>query len=129
MVHRGQVMADRKKMVHDLQYKKKNFIFSLFYRRNLNVMCIKGHSPEKVVEMISLNHKFGSNFGTPTLFKVLKSYIKKLQLFMQGRSRCKIGSPDLQEFAAARTQNLYARGSSALSSLSVTLIHRQYVSA
>jgi hypothetical protein len=40
-----------------------------------------------------------------------------------------MGSPDLQEFAAARTQNLYARRSSALSSLSVTLIHGQCVSA
>jgi hypothetical protein len=30
-----------------------------------------------------------------------------------------MGSPDLQEFAAARTQNLHARRSSALGSLSI----------
>jgi hypothetical protein len=48
---------------------------------------------------------------------------------MWGHSLCKMGSPDLQEFAAARKQNLYARRSSALSSLSVTLIQGQCVSA
>jgi hypothetical protein len=48
---------------------------------------------------------------------------------MWGRSRCKMGSADLQEFTAARTQNLYARRCSALASLSVTLMHAQYVSA
>jgi hypothetical protein len=40
-----------------------------------------------------------------------------------------LGSPDLQEFAASCMQNLYARHSSALSSLSVMLIHGQCVSA
>jgi hypothetical protein len=39
-----------------------------------------------------------------------------------------MGSPDLQEFAAARTQNLYARRTSALGSLPVTLMHVQCVS-
>jgi hypothetical protein len=48
---------------------------------------------------------------------------------MQGRSRCKLGSPDLQEFSAARTQNLYARRNSALASLSVTLMQAKCVSA
>jgi hypothetical protein len=48
---------------------------------------------------------------------------------MWGRSRCKVGSPDLQEFAAGRTQNLYARCSSALASVSVTLMHAQCVTA
>jgi hypothetical protein len=48
---------------------------------------------------------------------------------MWGRSRCKMGSPDLQEYAAVRMQNLYARRSSALCSLSVTLMHAQCVSA
>jgi hypothetical protein len=47
---------------------------------------------------------------------------------MWERPRCKISSPDLQEFAAARTQNLYVRRSSALASLSVTLMHAQCVS-
>jgi hypothetical protein len=42
------------------------------------------------------------------LFKFLKLSVKKLQLLMWGRSQCKMGSRDLQEFAAARTQNLYA---------------------
>jgi hypothetical protein len=41
---------------------------------------------------------------------------------MWGRSRCKMGSPDLHELAAARTLNLYACRSSALFSLSVTLM-------
>jgi hypothetical protein len=36
-------------------------------------------------------------------------------------------SPDLQEFAASRTQNFYACRSSALCSLSVTLMHAQRV--
>jgi hypothetical protein len=34
-----------------------------------------------------------------------------------------MGSPYMHEFAAARTQNLYARRSNALCSLSVTLMH------
>jgi hypothetical protein len=34
-----------------------------------------------------------------------------------------MGSPDLHDFAAASTQNLYARRSSALASLFVTLMH------
>jgi hypothetical protein len=63
------------------------------------------------------------------LFKFLKSSVKKLRLLMWGCSRIKMGSPDLQEFAAVRTQNLYTRHSSALSSLSVTLIHGQCASA
>jgi hypothetical protein len=42
---------------------------------------------------------------------------------MWGRSQCKMISPDLQEFEATRTQNLYARPSSQLYSLSVTLMH------
>jgi hypothetical protein len=41
----------------------------------------------------------------------------------------KMGSSDLQEFAAARMQNLYLRRSSALGSLSVMLMHAQFVSA
>jgi hypothetical protein len=48
--------------------------------------------------------------------------------FLLGRSRCKMGSPDLREFASACTQNLYVRRSSALCSLSVTLMHAQGVS-
>jgi hypothetical protein len=63
------------------------------------------------------------------LFKFLKSAVKKQRLFMWERSRCKMGSPDLQEFAAARTQNLYARRSSVLNSLSFTLINGQCASA
>jgi hypothetical protein len=63
------------------------------------------------------------------LFKFLKSFVKKLRLYLWGRSRCKIGSPDLQELAAARTQNIYTRRSSALASLSVTIMHTQRVTA
>jgi hypothetical protein len=48
---------------------------------------------------------------------------------MLGRSRCKTGLPDLQEFAAARSQNLYAHRSSTLASLYVTLMHAECVSA
>jgi hypothetical protein len=85
---------------------------------------LKGHFHEEVVEIISLYNRFG-----PTLFKFLKSSVKKLRLFMWGRSRCKMGgSPDLHEFAAARTQNLYVRRSSVLYSLSVRLMHAQCVS-
>jgi hypothetical protein len=47
---------------------------------------------------------------------------------MWGRSRCKMGSPDLHEFAAARMQNLYSHRSSALCALSVMLMHEQCVS-
>jgi hypothetical protein len=89
-------------------------------------LILKGHSHEKVVEIISLHHRFGPNKGTPMLFKFLKSSVKKLRLFMRGSSQCKMGSTDLQEFAASRTQNLYVRGSNALSSLSVMLIHNVY---
>jgi hypothetical protein len=64
----------------------------------------------------------------PTLFICLKLSVKKLQLFKWGRSQCNLGSPDLQEFAAALTQNLYVRRSSALASLSVALILAQCVS-
>jgi hypothetical protein len=46
---------------------------------------------------------------------------------MWGRSYCKMRSPYLQEFAAERTQNLYASHSSALGSLFVTLMHAQCV--
>jgi hypothetical protein len=63
------------------------------------------------------------------IFKFLKPSVKKLRLFMLGRYRSERGSPDLQEFAAARTQNLYARCSSPLCSVSVTLMHAQDVSA
>jgi hypothetical protein len=48
---------------------------------------------------------------------------------MWGRFQCKMGSPDMQEFAAGRTQNFYARRSSALWSLSVMLMHPQCISA
>jgi hypothetical protein len=47
---------------------------------------------------------------------------------MWGYSRCKMGSPDLQEFAAAHTQNLYTRRSSMLGSLFFMLMHTQCVS-
>jgi hypothetical protein len=40
-----------------------------------------------------------------------------------------MGSPDLLEFVAERTQNLYARRGSALGSLPVMLMHAQFVSA
>jgi hypothetical protein len=66
-------------------------------------MVLKGHSHGKVVEMTSLYHRFGPNQGMAMIFKFLKSPIKKLRLFMWG---CKIGSLDLQEVAAARTQTL-----------------------
>jgi hypothetical protein len=42
----------------------------------------KGHSHEKVVEIIFLYHRFGPNYGTSMLFKYLKSSIKKLQLYV-----------------------------------------------
>jgi hypothetical protein len=47
---------------------------------------------------------------------------------MWGRSRCKMSSHDLQEFAAGRMQNLNASRINALCSLSVTLMHAQCVS-
>jgi hypothetical protein len=40
---------------------------------------------------------------------------------MWGHPRCKMGSPDLHEFAAARTQNLFARRSNVLCSLTVCI--------
>jgi hypothetical protein len=43
---------------------------------------LKGHSHKKVVEINSLHHKLGPNEGMPTIFKFLKLYFKKLQLFM-----------------------------------------------
>jgi hypothetical protein len=89
-------------------------------------MVLKGHSHGKVVEMTSLYHRFGPNQGMAMIFKFLKSPIKKLQLFMWG---CKMGSLDLQEVAAARTQNLYARHSSAQCLLSVMQYAILYVSA
>jgi hypothetical protein len=39
---------------------------------------------KKVVEIISLNDRFGPNKGTPTLFKCLKSFAKKLRLLCGG---------------------------------------------
>jgi hypothetical protein len=53
---------------------------------------------------------------TKALLKFLKSFVKKLRLFMWRRSRCKRGSPDLPEFAASRPQNLYMCRSRALRS-------------
>jgi hypothetical protein len=46
---------------------------------------------------------------------------------MLGRSRCRVGSPDLLKFAAVRTQNLGACRSIAWCSLFVALVHMQYV--
>jgi hypothetical protein len=42
----------------------------------------------------------------PTHFELLKLSFKKLPFFICGGSQCKMGSPDLQEFAALRQQNL-----------------------
>jgi hypothetical protein len=55
---------------------------------------LKGHSHKKVAEItgISLYIRFGPNLGMPTLFKFLKLSVKKLRLFMWGRSRYKMGS-------------------------------------
>jgi hypothetical protein len=46
-------------------------------------------SRKKVADIIALNDRFGPNQGTPTLHKILKSFVKKLRLFIWGRSRCK----------------------------------------
>jgi hypothetical protein len=59
------------------------------------------------------------------LFKFLKSPVEKVRPFLSGRSQCKMGTHDLQEFAVKCTQTLYARCSCALNSLSFALIHGQ----
>jgi hypothetical protein len=41
---------------------------------------LNGHSHEKVCEIIPLNSRFGPNYSTPTLFKFLKPFVKKLRL-------------------------------------------------
>jgi hypothetical protein len=65
----------------------------------------------------------------PTIFQFLKIVHQKYTTFYVGTLSIYIVSPDLHEFAAARMQNLYARSSSALCSLSVTLMHAEHVSA
>jgi hypothetical protein len=59
---------------------------------------------KNVVEIIALNHRFSPNLGTPTLFKCLKSTVKKLRFFKRGDSRFKTSLPDLHKFAAWRRQ-------------------------
>jgi hypothetical protein len=42
---------------------------------------LKGHSHEKVVEIIPLNHRLGPNPGTPTPLKLLSSPVASLRFF------------------------------------------------
>jgi hypothetical protein len=49
-------------------------------RQFLRPAALKGHSHEKFVEITSLYYRFGPKSCTPTLFKFLKSSVKKLQL-------------------------------------------------
>jgi hypothetical protein len=57
-------------------------------------MLLKGHSHEKVVEIIPLNDRFGRKKGMQTLFKFLKSLFKKQRFLKRGDSRCKINFSD-----------------------------------
>jgi hypothetical protein len=52
---------------------------------------LKGHSHEKVVKIIASNDRFGPTKVRQLFLNFLKSFLKKLRLFMWGHSRCKKG--------------------------------------